>query len=141
MTKVYPYITFNGNCEEAFNHYRSVFGGEFQYLGRFKDVPANDSRAFPPGNDNKIMHISLPVNDTMLMGCDNPDVNGKEVIVGGNISLSINLNDKTEAERLFNGLSKGGQVKMPLEATFWGAYFGIVTDRFGIQWLINCENQ
>jgi PhnB protein len=140
MTKVYPYITFNGTCEEAFNLYKSVFGGEFQYLGRFKDVPATDSATFQGDNDNKIMHISLLINDTMLMGCDNPDANAA-VVNGNNISLTINLNDKAEAERLFKGLSKGGEIKMPLESTFWGAYFGILTDRFGIQWLINCENQ
>jgi PhnB protein len=90
MTKVNAYLTFNGNCEEAFNFYKSVFGGEFQYLGRYKDVPPNNKQNFFPESDQKIMHISLPISkETILMGCDNADVSGEKTIVGNNISLSI----------------------------------------------------
>jgi len=140
MTKVNAYITFNGNCEEAFNFYKSAFGGEFQYIGRYKDLPPTDKEKFQPGNDEKIMHISLPISkETILMGCDKAEVSGEKTIVGNNIALSIDTNDRNEADRIFTTLSNGAQIKMPMAETFWGAYFGVLTDRFGINWLINCE--
>jgi PhnB protein len=141
MTKVNAYITFNGNCEEAFLFYKSVFGGEFLYIGRYKDVPMADRQIFRPENDEKIMHVSLPVStETILMGSDNAEANGQGTIIGNNISLSIHTDNKVEADRLFTGLSVGGQIKMPMNQTFWGAYFGVFTDRFGINWLINCNS-
>jgi len=140
MTKVNAYITFNGNCEEAFNFYKSVFGGEFQYIGRYKDIPQSDKQNFRSDSDQKIMHISLPISkETILMGCDNADVSGEETIIGNNISLSIDIADRDEADRIFAELSVGAEIKMPLSETFWGAYFGTLTDRFGINWSINCE--
>ena len=140
MTKVNAYITFNGNCEEAFNFYKSVFGGEFQYIGRYKDIPPNDNQNFFPESDQKIMHVSLPISkETILMGCDNADVSGEKTIIGNNISLSIDTADREEADRIFAKLSVGAQIKMPLSDAFWGAYFGVLRDRFGINWLINCE--
>ena len=140
MTKVNPYIIFNGNCEEAFCFYKSAFGGEFLYIGRYKDIPPADKQIFRPENDEKIMHVSLPIsNETILMGCDSAEMDGRGAVTGGNISLSINTDNKEEASRLFNELSVGGQIKMPMGQTFWGAYFGVFTDRFGINWLINCE--
>ena len=140
MTKVNAYITFNGNCEEAFIFYKSVFGGEFQYVGRYKDIPPNDKQNFSPESDQKIMHISLLISkETILMGCDNADISGEKTIIGNNISLSIDIADREEADRIFAKLSEGAQIKMPLSETFWGAYFGALTDRFGINWLINCE--
>ena len=141
MTKVNAYMTFNGNCEEAFRFYKSVFGGEFLYIGRYKDVPPIDRQAFRPENDEKIMHVSLPISkETILMGCDSPEANGHGAISGNNISLSIDTEGREEANRLFNGLSVGGQIKMSMSQTFWGAYFGVLTDRFGINWLINCDS-
>ena len=138
MPKVNAYLNFNGNCEEAFLFYQSVFGGEFLYLGRYKDVPASDRQIFPPGNDEKIMHVSLPVSkETMLMGCDSP---GEETITGNNISLTINTDNKEEADRIFKGLSAGGEIRMAMSQTFWGAYFGVLTDRFGINWMISCDS-
>ena len=140
MTKVNAYITFNGNCEEAFLFYRSVFSGEFLYIGRYKDVPPADRQIFRPENDEKIMHVSLPIDkQTILMGCDSAEANGQGTVIGNNISLSIDTDNKEEANRLFTELSAGGQIKMPMSQTFWGAYFGVFTDRFGINWMINCD--
>ncbi len=141
MTKVNAYMTFNGDCEEAFSFYKSVFGGEFLYIGRYKDVPPTDRQTFGLEKDEKIMHVSLPISkETILMGCDSTEVYGQGTIFRNNISLSINLDNKEEADRLFNELSVGGQIKMSMSQTFWGAYFGMFTDRFGINWLINCDS-
>lgn len=138
ITKINSYITFNGNCEEAFLFYRSVFGGEFIYIGRYKDVSPTDRLLFEQEKDEKIMHISLPVGkETILMGCDSSEAFGQPTVLNSNISLSINTNNKAEADRLFNELSAGGQVKMPMAQSFWGSYFGMFTDKFGINWMIN----
>ena len=140
MTKVNPYLIFNGNCEEAFSFYKSAFRGEFLYIGRYKDVPPADQQTFQVTNDNKIMHISLPISDeTILMGCDNPEEAGQGIIMGNNISLSINTTSQDEADRLFNELSVGGQIKMLMKQTFWGAYFGVFIDKFGINWTISFD--
>ena len=141
MIKVNAYITFNGNCEEAFSFYKSVFGGDFLYIGRYKDVPQTDRQTFQRVNDEKIMHVTLPIGkETIIMGCDNPEANEQTTSTGSNISLSIDIDTKAEADRLFNELSVGGQVKMAMSQTFWGAYFGVLTDRFGINWLINSDS-
>ncbi len=141
MTKVNAYMTFNGDCEEAFSFYKSAFGGEFLYIGRYKDVPPTDRQTFRLENDEKIMHVSLPISkETILMGCDSTEAYGQGTIFRNNISISINLDNKEEADRLFNELSAGGQIKMSMNQTFWGAYFGMFTDRFGINWLINCDS-
>ena len=141
MTKVNAYLTFTGNCEEAFRFYKSVFGGEFLYIGRYKDIPPTDRQTFRMENDEKIMHVSLPVSkETILMGCDSTEAFGQGAIFSNNISLSINTDDKEEANRLFTELSVGGQIKMAMSHTFWGSYFGVVSDRFGINWLINCDS-
>ena len=140
MTKLNPYLTFKGNCEEAFNFYKSIFGGEFQFIGRYRDLPEKDRNTFPSEGDEKIMHVSLPISEeTVLMGCDNLEAYGQTAEFGNNISLSINPDSKGEADRLFNGLSAGGQIKMTMNETFWGSYFGLITDKFGIPWIINCE--
>jgi PhnB protein len=140
MTKVNVYITFNGNCEEAFRFYRSVFGGEFQFLGRYKDVPPNEKEKFQPENEEKIMHVSLPISkETILMGCDSAESHGQGTVVGDNISLSLDTDTKDEAKKLFTALSNGGKIKFPIDETFWGAYFGALTDRFGINWTISCD--
>lgn len=140
MATVNSYLTFNGNTEEAFNFYKSVFGGEFTYIGKFKDMPA-DENCPPPSEEegNLIMHVSLPISkETILMGSDATSFSGS-VIFGTNFSVSINADNKEEADKLFNGLSAGGKVTMPIESTFWGAYFGMFTDKFGINWMVNFD--
>jgi len=140
MPKINPYITFNRNCEEAFNFYRSIFGGEFIYIGRFKDMPANPDFPMPDEDKDLIMHVSLPISkDTELMGSDTSASFGKIPVSGNNFSLSIHTDSIEETERIFARLSEDGNVFMPLEKTFWGSYFGNLTDKFGIQWMVNYE--
>lgn len=139
MPQVNPYINFKGNCEEAFNFYRSVFGGEFPYIGRYKDMPPGEHTQ-PEMDGNLIMHISLPISkETILMGSDVGGEWAKHTEIGNNIHLSINAENETEANRIFEGLSVGGSVNMPLEKTFWGALFGMLTDKFGINWMVNYD--
>ncbi|HEY5407030.1 MAG TPA: VOC family protein [Ginsengibacter sp.] len=138
MTTINPYLYFNGNCEEAFNFYKSVFNSEFKYIGRYKDVPQTDKHIFQE-QDNNIMHVSLPISrETTLMGSDNKELY-KQTVSTNNFSLSINTDKKEEADRLFQKLSEGGKVKVTMNDTFWGSYYGIVTDRFGINWKISFE--
>jgi PhnB protein len=140
MTSINPYLTFNGNCEEAFNFYKSVFGGEFGYIGRFKDMPADPKYPVPEDEKEKIMHVSLPISkETALMGSDSSSSFGKATVEGNNFSISVNTDSVGEVTRIYNALVVGGTVKMPLEKTFWGAYFGMLTDQFGIHWMVNCE--
>ena len=138
MASVHPYLNFNGNTEEAFNFYLSVFGGEFTTLQRFENIPSDVP--IPPGsNPDKIMHVALPIGkETVLMGSDVPE-SIPPVTMGTNFCISINAESEEDAQRLFNGLSAGGQVTMPLDKTFWGAYFGMFTDKFGIQWMVNYD--
>lgn len=138
MATVNVYLTFNGNCLEAFNFYKSVFGGEFAYVGYFKDMPTDGGKPVAPEDSDKIMHISLPISqETMLMGSDTGGEWASGFIQGNNFSLSINADSKESADRLFHGLSAGGSVTMPMDSTFWGDYFGMFTDRFGINWMIS----
>jgi len=143
MATVNVYLTFNGTCEAAFNFYRSVFGGEFPYIGRFKDMPQPEDGTKPPmsvEDAERIMHVSLPVSkETMLMGSDTGGEWASNHKPGNNFSISINAESKEEADRLFAGLSDGGQVTMPMNKTFWGAYFGMFTDKFGIGWMVNFD--
>ena len=140
MTSINPYLTFNGNCEEAFNFYKSVFGGEFPYVGRFSEMPENPEYPVAEEDKEKIMHISLPIgNGSVLMGSDSSENFGQKFIPGNNFSVSINLSNQEETNRVFDALSAGGKVTMPLNKTFWGALFGMFTDKFGIQWMVNCE--
>lgn len=137
MPALNPYLNFNGSTEEAFNFYKSVFGGEFAMIMRFKDIPAEYKG--PAHEDNKVMHIALPITGGgMLMGSDVPEAMGK-VITGTNIQLSLAPSSKAEADKLFNGLSAGGRVTMPMADAFWGAYFGMCEDKFGIRWMINFD--
>jgi PhnB protein len=139
MTAVNVYLNFNGNCEEAFNFYRSVFGGEFPYLGRYKDMPpGEDGKKCAPEEENRIMHVSLPISkETMLMGSDTGGEWASSFSEGNNFSISINTDSKAEADRLFNGLSAGGKVMMPMNKTFWGDYFGVFADKFHINWMVS----
>ncbi|GEC78720.1 VOC family protein [Flavobacterium aquatile] len=142
MATVNTYLTFNGNCEEAFLFYKSVFGGDFAYMGRFGEMPPSDDPNCPPPSDeetNRIMHVSLPISkETILMGSDTTSQSGNAVF-GTNFSVSINTDTKDEADKLFNGLSADGTIIMPMEKTFWGAYFGMFTDKFGIGWMVNFD--
>jgi PhnB protein len=139
MAAINPYLIFNGNCEEAFLFYKSVFGGEFPYIGKFKDMPSGDNTpALSEEDGNRVMHVCLPIGETVLMGSDSNSASG-DVVFGGNMSISINVDSKDEANRIFNGLSAGGNTYMPMSDTFWGAYFGMFTDKFGVNWMVNYE--
>lgn len=143
MASINPYLTFAGTCEEAFNFYKSVFGGDFAYIGRFNEMPPMDDENCGPMSDEdgkKIMHVSLPISkETILMGSDSLASWGQVTVQGSNFAVSINTSSTEEADRLFDGLSAGGQVTMPLQKTFWGAYFGMFTDKFGIHWMLNFD--
>jgi PhnB protein len=120
--------------------YKSVFGGGFSYIGRFKEIPMTDGKTCPPGEAEKIMHISLPISkETAIMGSDSFESFGAKTIYGNNFSLSISPGSKEEADRFFNALSAGGKVIMPMENAFWGGYFGNFTDKFGVNWMVNFE--
>jgi PhnB protein len=137
MATINPYLSLDGNTEEVFNFYKSVFGGEFDVLARFGEMP-EECQTDKSQND-KIMHISLPVGGgSMLMGSDRPEVYGP-ITKGDNFYISIQADSEEEATRLFNGLSAGGQITMPLEKAFWGAFFGMFNDKFGVQWMINYD--
>jgi len=141
MATVNVYLTFNGNCREAFDFYKSVFGGEFPYVGTFGEMPVQDGKEVAQENKDKIMHITLPISEeTMLLGSDIVEEWDSHLNVGNNFSISINAESKEEADTLFNGLSQDGAVTMPLADTFWGAYFGMFTDKFGINWMVNYDD-
>lgn len=138
MPTLNAYLTFDGNCEEAFNFYQSVFGGEFSYKGRFSEMPADDAKSVPPEHMNRIMHISLPIGgETVLMGSDTGGEWAADFLQGNNFSMSVTADSKEDADRLFAALAEGGQVTMPMTATFWGDYFGTCVDRFGINWMMS----
>jgi len=137
MTTINVYLTFNGNCEEAFYFYKSVFGGEFTHIGKFKDMPENPKFPVAESDKEKIMHVSLPIGNTVLMGSDTGGEWSTGFTQGNNFSVSINTDNKDEADRLFNKLSEGGKITMPMNKTFWGSYFGMFTDQFGIQWMVS----
>jgi len=139
MATTNTYLTFNGNCEEAFNFYKSIFGGTFTHISRFGEMPKSDDYKVPETDENKIMHVSLPIGTSILMGSDTGGDWAPTFVQGNNFSVSITPKSKQEAETLFNGLSKDGQVTTPLHNTFWGAYFGMFTDKFGINWMVNFE--
>ncbi len=144
MAIVNIYLNFNGNCEQAFDFYKSVFGGEYPYIGRFKDMPPSEdaSKQVPEEMANRIMHVSLPISkETMLMGSDTGGEWAASFKQGNNFSISVNAASKDEADRIFNALSAGGQVTMPLANTFWGDYFGMLTDKFGINWMMSYNEQ
>jgi PhnB protein len=140
MTNVNPYLNFKGNTEEAFLFYKSVFGGEFSVLQRFKDTP--EAKKVPPHEQDKIMHIALPIGKgTILMATDALESMGQQLTPGNNFHLSINTENEKETQKLFSALSAGGKVTVPLDKMFWGAYFGMCTDRFGIQWMVSFDDQ
>jgi PhnB protein len=141
MTRVNVYLTFDGNCYEAFEFYKSVFGGEFLYVGRFDEMPAEEGLPkIPESEKNRIMHISLPISEeTILMGSDSSPSFGEKLISGNNFSISVHTDSKEKADQFFNKLSEGGKVTMPMNKTYWGSYFGMCTDKFSINWMVNMD--
>jgi PhnB protein len=139
MATINPYLTFNGNCEAAFDFYKKIFGGEFQMLSRFKDMPPMPGMEIPANLNNRIMHVSLPISkETILMASDANPAMG-DVKIGQNISLSVSTENKEEADRIFSALASGGKITLPMGNMFWGAYFGMLIDPFDIIWLVNCD--
>ena len=139
MTKLNPYLNFSGTCEEAFLFYQTVFGGEFMGgIFRMGDAPGTEN--LTTEQKNKVMHIALPIGNDLLMGSDSIQGMGPALVMGNNNLISIFPDSREEADRLFSGLSEGGVVTMPLAETFWGAYFGMWTDKFGINWMVNYDD-
>jgi len=135
MPTINPYLIFNGNTEEAFNFYKSIFGGEFLAVQRFKDIPEGDK--FSPGQKEKLMHISLPIGKgNILMAGDALESMGP-VSFGNNFHLAVEADSKEEAEKIFKELSAGAKIELPIADAFWGAYFGMLTDKFGIEWMVS----
>ncbi|PZR19294.1 MAG: VOC family protein [Flavobacterium psychrophilum] len=134
MNSLNPYLNFNGNTEEVFNFYKSVFGGEFAMLMRFGETPGCEN--MPETEKNGIMHIALPIGSNVIMGTDVPK-SMEQVTTGTNMSISANTSSREEADRVYNGLSAGGKATMPMNDMFWGDYYGMLTDKFGTQWMIS----
>jgi PhnB protein len=139
MALINPHINFNGNAEEAFTFYKSVFGGEFEKVIRFKELAGS---GFPVAEkeENKIMHIALPIGKTsMLMGNDVPEFMGKTNENENRSKIVISAESKEEADKLFNGLSAGGQIEGPVGDSPWGTYFGMFRDKYGIEWMVEFD--
>ena len=140
MAIINPYLTFSGNCEEAFNFYKTVFKTEIQFAGKFKDMPENPDYPVAEEDKEKIMHVSLPISkETTLMGSDSSKAFGQSTLQGNNFSISVSCDTNEEVDQIFNELADGGIIKFPLEKTFWESYFGMLTDKFGIHWMVSCE--
>jgi PhnB protein len=138
MALINPHINFNGNAEEAFTFYKSVFGGEFAKIIRFKDIA---SAEFPVAEHeaNKIMHIALPIGPNMLMANDVPEIMGKTNENENRSKICINAESREEADKLFTGLSAGGNVEMPIGDAPWGTYFAMFRDKYGIEWMVEFD--
>lgn len=140
MAQINPHINFNGNAEEAFTFYKSVFGGEFARIIRFKDI---SSPEFPVSDDeaNKIMYIALPIGRNFLMANDVPESMGRTNENENRSKISISAESKEEAVILFNGLSVGGQIEVPIEESFGGSLFGMFRDKYGIEWMVDFDSK
>ncbi len=138
MAQINPHINFNGNAEEAFNFYKSVFGGEFTKIIRFKDLASAD---FPVAEHeaNKIMHIALSIGKNFLMANDVPEILGRTNENENRSKISISAESREEADKLFKGLSVGGQIEMPISDSPWGSYFGMFRDKYGIEWMVDFD--
>jgi PhnB protein len=142
MSKVSIYLNFQGNTEEAFNFYKSVFKTNYAApVMRMKDVPSQDGMPPLPENEkDKVMHVALPIlGGIQLMGTDMLESMGHKLKIGNNVSINLEPDSKEETERLFNALSEGGSDVMPLQDMFWGAYWGCCLDKFGIRWMFNYQ--
>lgn len=139
MPLINPHINFNGNAEEAFTFYKSIFGGEFATIIRFKDMP-NPGFPIPEKEENKIMHIALPIGGhNVLMGNDVPEMMGKVNEQENRSKISVSAESKEEADKLFNGLSAGGAIEVPIADSPWGSYFGMFRDKYGIEWMVDFD--
>jgi len=138
MPKINPYINFNGNAEEAFTFYKSVFGGEFEKLIRFKDMPMPGFE-IPEAEANKIMHIAFPIGTNVLMGNDVPEFMGKVNENENRSKIAVSTASKEEADKIYNGLSDGGQIEMPIADSPWGSYFAMFRDKYGIEWTVEYD--
>ncbi len=138
MKAVNPYLNFNGNTEEAFNFYKSVFGGQFAMIMRFKDT--QEASKLSASEQEKIMHIALPLkNGTILMATDALESMGQKLNAGNNFYICISPESKEEGNKLFDALSAGGKIEIPYQKQFWGAWHGQFTDKFGIQWMVDFD--
>lgn len=140
MALINPHINFNGNAEEAFNFYKSVFGGEFATIMRFKDMPSPENPV-SANEANKIMHIALPIGKNILMGNDVPEILGRVNENENRSKISISAQSREEADKLFNGLSTGGTIEMPIGESPWGSYFGMFRDKYGIEWMVDFDSK
>ncbi|GJM34233.1 MAG: VOC family protein [Saprospiraceae bacterium] len=138
MALINPHINFNGNAEEAFNFYRSVFGGEFAKIMRFKDL---SSPEYPIAENeaNKIMHIALPIGKNILMANDVPESMGRVNENENRSKISVSAESREEADKLFSGLSAGGTIEVSIDDSPWGSYFGMFRDKFGIEWMVDFD--
>lgn len=138
MANIHPHINFNGNAEEAFTFYKSMFGGEFTKIVRFKDLA---SAEFPVAahEKNKIMHIELPIGMSKLMANDVPEMMGRTNENENRSKIVISADSKAEANKIFNGISAGGQIEMPISDSPWGTYFGMFRDKYGIEWIVEFD--
>jgi PhnB protein len=137
MATINPYINFNGNAEEAFNFYKSVFGGEFTNITRFKEMPTNPEAPIAEDEMDKLMHIALPIGGNVLMANDVPKFMGQVNENENRSKISVNCDSREEADRIFNGLSAGGAVEVPMNDSPWGSYFGMFRDKYGIEWMVD----
>ena len=133
-----PYLTFNDNCREAFEFYRSIFGGEFMNISTFREGPKEMGIA--EEDLDRIMHVSLPIGSSVLMGSDTCSSFGPPRVAGNNFSLCFGADSKLHADEVFDKLSDGGKIVMPMGGVFWGSYYGKCTDKFGITWDILAEH-
>jgi PhnB protein len=138
MALINPHINFNGNAEEAFTFYKSVFGGEFVNIIRFKDL-STPEYPIPENEENKVMHIALPIGPNVLMGNDVPESMGRVNEMENRSKIAIGAESREEADKLFNGLSAGGTVEVPIEESPWGSYFGMFRDKYGIEWIVDFD--
>ena len=138
MARINPYLNFNGNAEEAFTFYKSVFGGEFAKIMRFKDLSSPDFTV-AENEANKIMHIALPIGNNILMASDIPEIMGRVNENENRNKISISAESKEEADKLFKGLSEGGKIEMPISDSPWGSYFGMFRDKYGIEWMVDYD--
>ncbi len=138
MALINPHINFNGNAEEAFNFYKSIFGGDFAKIIRFKEL---SSPEFPVEEKeaNKIMHIALPIGKNILMGNDVPEIMGVVNEKENRSKIAISAESREEADKLFSGLSVGGEIEMPIGESPWGSYFAMFRDKFGIEWMVDFD--
>lgn len=137
MANIYPFIHFNGNAEDAFTFYKSVFGGEFTSIMRYKDLSSAE-HPIPENDANRLMHVALAIGkNSMLMGSDVMEMMGRVTENDNRNSISITAESREEADKLFKGLSADGHIEMPMSDGPFGAYFGMLTDKFGVQWMVN----